>query len=286
MEKTIRQIIGGYTREAGVRQLERLIGSICRKCVVNLTTSGWSHIMITPEHVIDYLKKEKFENELAEVIDMPGVATGLAVTATGGDILFVEATRMNGKKGLNLTGQLGDVMKESAQIAYSYIRAQADNLAIEAQEFENAEIHLHVPAGAIPKDGPSAGIAMVMALASLFSDRPVNGDIGMTGEITLRGKVLPVGGIKMKALAAHRAGLGTMILPRRNERDLADIPQEIRKNMQFVLVDSIDDAIGAALTASKKRPGTARRRLHNDPSLMNEEVLADPLAADSGGNDR
>jgi ATP-dependent Lon protease len=286
MDKAIGQIIGGYTREAGVRQLERLIGSICRKCAINLTTSGWSHIMITPEHVSDYLKKEKFESELAEVIDMPGVATGLAVTATGGDILFVEATRMNGKGGLKLTGQLGDVMKESAQIAYSYIRAQADNLGVDAQEFENTEIHLHVPAGAIPKDGPSAGIAMVMALASLFSDRPVNGDIGMTGEITLRGKVLPVGGIKMKALAAHRAGLGTMILPQRNERDLADVPQEIRKNMQFVLVDSIDDAIGAALTASNERPGAARRRLHSDPGLMDEEVLADPYLADSGDNGR
>ena len=286
MDKAIGQIIGGYTREAGVRQLERLIGSICRKCVVNLTTSGWSHIMITPEHVSDYLKKEKFESELAEVIDMPGVATGLAVTATGGDILFVEATRMNGKGGLKLTGQLGDVMKESAQIAYSYIRAQADNLGVDAQEFENTEIHLHVPAGAIPKDGPSAGIAMVMALASLFSDRPVNGDIGMTGEITLRGKVLPVGGIKMKALAAHRAGLGTMILPQRNERDLADVPQEIRKNMQFVLIDSIDDAIGAALTVSNERPGAARRRLHSDPGLMDENVLADPYLADSGDNGR
>jgi ATP-dependent Lon protease len=247
MDEAVRKIINSYTRESGVRQLERLIGSICRKCVVHLTTNGWSHFMVTPEHVADFLKKEKFESEVSEIIDLPGVATGLAVTATGGDILFIEATQMHGNGKLKLTGQLGDVMRESAQIAYSYIRAQSDPLGIEPQDFDRSEVHLHVPAGAIPKDGPSAGIAMVMALASLFSNRRVRSSIGMTGEVTLRGRVLPVGGIKMKVLAAHRAGLKTVILPRRNERDLDDIPDEVRNTLQFILVDRIDEAIDAGL---------------------------------------
>jgi len=275
MDSAVRKVIGSYTREAGVRQLERLIGAICRKSVVNLTTSGWSHVMVTPEHLKDYLKKEKFETEMSEPIDVPGIATGLAVTATGGDILFVEATRMNGKGGLRLTGQLGDVMKESAQIAYSYIRAQAEQLTIGAREFDNMDVHLHVPAGAIPKDGPSAGIAMVMALASLFSGRAVRSDVGMTGEITLRGRILPVGGIKMKVLAAHRAGLRTVVLPKRNARDLDEVPEEIRKNMQFVPVERIEEAIDAGLAVLNERPGRVRRHLGSDLNRLDEEVLAD-----------
>jgi ATP-dependent Lon protease len=247
MDEAVRKIINSYTRESGVRQLERLIGAVCRKCVVNLTTSGWSHFLVTPGHVTDFLKKEKFESENSEKIDLPGVATGLAVTATGGDILFVEATQMAGSGKLKLTGQLGDVMKESAQIAYSYIRAQTAHLGVEAQDFDRSDVHLHVPAGAIPKDGPSAGIAMVMALVSLFSNRNVRSDVGMTGEVTLRGRVLPVGGIKMKVLAAHRAGLRTVILPKRNARDLEDIPDEVRNVMQFVLVDRIEEAIDVGL---------------------------------------
>ncbi len=274
MDKAIRKIIGSYTREAGVRQLERLIGSICRKCVVNLTTSGWSHVMITPEHVSDYLKKEQFETEFSEIIDRPGVATGLAVTATGGDILFVEATRMTGNERLKLTGQLGDVMKESAQIAYSYIRAQSEQLSIDSQAFENMDVHLHVPAGAIPKDGPSAGIAMIMALVSLFSGHPVRGDTGMTGEVTLRGRILPVGGIKMKVLAAHRAGLKTVVLPQRNARDLEDIPQEIRESLKFILVNSIDEAIDAALMITEHPSGTTRRRFDSDPNHLEEKLVA------------
>ncbi|MGD9235105.1 MAG: endopeptidase La [Desulfobacterales bacterium] len=247
MDEAVRKIINSYTRESGVRQLERLIGSVCRKCVVHLTTSGWSHFIVTPGHVADFLKKEKFESEVSEKIDLPGVATGLAVTATGGDILFVEATQMKGSGKFKLTGQLGDVMKESAQIAYSYIRAQADRLGAAPRDFDRSDVHLHVPAGAIPKDGPSAGIAMIMALVSLFSNRNVRSDVGMTGEVTLRGRVLPVGGIKMKVLAAHRAGLKTVILPRRNARDLEDIPDEVRNVMQFILVDRIDAAIGVGL---------------------------------------
>jgi ATP-dependent Lon protease len=274
MDEAIRKIIGSYTHEAGVRQLERLIGTVCRKCVVNLTTHGWSHVMVTPEQVAEFLKKEKFENEHSEVIDVPGVATGLAVTANGGDILYVEATRMHGDGQLKLTGQLGDIMKESAQIAYSYVRAQAEKLAIESQAFEKREVHLHVPAGAIPKDGPSAGIAMTMALASLFSNRPVRSDVGMTGEITLRGRILPVGGIKMKVLSAHRAGLTTVILPRRNARDLDDVPEEIRNAMQFILLDRIDEAIDIGLTRSEKSIRGDYRQLGQDLNPYNEKVSA------------
>jgi ATP-dependent Lon protease len=242
-DDALSKIIQDYTREAGVRNLERRVGAVCRKSVVKIVAQQWSHVVVTPEVVRECLKKETFESEKSESIEMPGIATGLAVTAVGGDILFIEATRMKGKGGLTLTGQLGDVMRESAQIAHSYVRSKADRLDVDPDQFESTDVHLHVPAGAIPKDGPSAGIAMVMAMASLFSDRPVRGDAGMTGEVTLRGRVLPVGGIKMKVLAAHRAGLTTVILPGRNEKDLDDLPEEVRNTMIFKLVDTIDDAL-------------------------------------------
>jgi ATP-dependent Lon protease len=200
------------------------------------------------------------------------VATGLAVTATGGDILFIEATQMHGNGKLRLTGQLGDVMRESAQIAYSYIRAQTDRLGIEPRDFERSDVHLHVPAGAIPKDGPSAGIAMIMALASLFSNRSVRSDVGMTGEVTLRGRVLPVGGIKMKVLAAHRAGLKTVILPKRNARDLDDIPDEVHNAMQFILVDRIDEAIDVGLAPDDYKTDTSQTKSGGRP--IQENVLA------------
>jgi ATP-dependent Lon protease len=265
MDESIRKIVGNYTREAGVRQLERQIGAICRKSVVRLTADAWSHVIITPGLVAEYLKKEKFEQEISETIELPGIATGLAVTAVGGDILFVEATRMKGSGKLALTGQLGDVMKESAQIAHSYVRSNAKVLEIEDDKFEDVDVHLHVPAGAIPKDGPSAGVAMILALASLYSNRPVRGDVGMTGEVTLRGRVLPVGGIKMKVLAAHRAGLTTVILPKRNERDLDDVPDEVRRGMDFIMVDSIDDAINAGLTTVNYNDDVSYR--HMDYSM-------------------
>ncbi|MGD9281730.1 MAG: magnesium chelatase domain-containing protein, partial [Desulfobacterales bacterium] len=274
MDEAIRKIIVNYTREAGVRQLERLIATVCRKCVVNLTTHGWSHVIVTPEQVTEYLKREKFETEQSEKIDVPGIATGLAVTANGGDILFVEASRMSGDGQFKLTGQLGDVMKESAQIAYSYVQAQAERLAIDPQAFDHKQLHLHVPAGSIPKDGPSAGIAMTMALASLFSNRPVRSDVGMTGEVTLRGRILPVGGIKMKVLAAHRAGLSTVILPKRNARDLDDVPEEIRKAMQFIMVDRIDEAIDVGLTRSVNSVRGDYRSVDQDLNPLNEEVSA------------
>jgi ATP-dependent Lon protease len=251
MDEAVRKTIGDYTREAGVRQLERLIGAICRKAIVKLTTKTWQHVMITPEVVSDYLKKEKFESEVCETIDVPGISTGLAVTSVGGDILFVEATRMEGNGKLTVTGQLGDVMKESARIAHSWVRSKSKNLKIAPEAFKETDVHLHVPAGAIPKDGPSAGVAMVLAQASLYSNRVVRGNVGMTGEVTLRGRVLPVGGIKMKILAAHRAGLDTVILPKRNEKDMTDVPAEVRNAMTFVLVERIDDAIEAALLPTK-----------------------------------
>lgn len=250
MDEALRKIIGEYTREAGVRQLERLIGAICRKSIVKLTAGTWEHVMVTPEQVAKYLKREKFESELSEAIELPGIATGLAVTSVGGDILFVEATRMDGNGNLTVTGQLGDVMQESARIAYSYVRSKTGFPAIDPATFKTTEVHLHVPAGAIPKDGPSAGVAMVLALAGLFSNRLVRSNVGMTGEVTLRGRVLAVGGIKMKVQAAHRAGLTTVILPKRNRKDLEDVPAEVRQAMEFILVDHIDEAIEAGLISA------------------------------------
>jgi ATP-dependent Lon protease len=255
--EALRKIVQDYTREAGVRNLERQIGAVCRKSVVKIAAQEWTHVMITPELVREYLKKEKFESELSENIEIPGIATGLAVTAVGGDILFIEATRMNGRGKLTLTGQLGDVMRESAQIAHSYVRSKAAELGVDPNRFEKTDVHLHVPAGAVPKDGPSAGVAMAMAMASLYSGRPVRGDVGMTGEVTLRGRVLPVGGIKQKILAAHRAGLTTVILPKRNEKDLEDLPDEVRNTLIFVTIDRIDEALKVAFVTDQDGEETA-----------------------------
>ena len=252
-DEALLKIVRDYTREAGVRNLERQIGSVCRKCAVKIAGAALNHDTVTPELVRDYLKKERFESETSEEIEIPGIATGLAVTAVGGDILFIEATGMKGKCRLTLTGQLGDVMRESARIAQSYVRSKAARLGADPEAFEQTDVHVHVPAGAIPKDGPSAGLPMVMAMASLFSGRPVRGDVGMTGEVTLRGRVLPVGGIKMKVLAAHRAGLKTVILPKRNERDLDELPDEVRRDIRFVTVDLIDEALYEALEPEPAR---------------------------------
>jgi len=251
-EDALRKIVQDYTREAGVRNLERQIGTICRKSVTRIA-SGETAVPITPDVVREMLRKEKFESESSESIEIPGIATGLAVTPVGGDILFIEATRMKGKGEFSLTGQLGDVMKESARIAHSYVRSKATELGVDAELFAQSDVHVHVPAGATPKDGPSAGVAMTMAMASLFTGRPVRGDVGMTGEITLRGRVLPIGGVKMKVLAAHRAGLTTVILPKRNERDLEDVPEDVRSRMKFVLVERIDEALKAGLGDKVKR---------------------------------
>jgi len=246
-DEALLKIARDYTREAGVRNLERRIGAICRKVAVQITSHEVEHVEVTPGGVLEYLKHEPFVSEMHERLSIPGIATGLAVTATGGDILYIEVTRMQGKGNLTLTGHLGDVMRESAQIAYSYIRAKAPELGVDPDLFANIDVHVHVPAGAIPKDGPSAGVAMVSAMTSLLTGRPVHHDVGMTGEITLRGRVLPVGGVKMKVLAAHRAGLTTVVLPKRNERDLDDLPDEVRQSITFVPVEMIDEVLSTAL---------------------------------------
>jgi ATP-dependent Lon protease len=246
-DEALLKVARDYTREAGVRNLERRIGAICRKVAVQITSREAEQIEVTPGRVLEYLKHEPFVSELHERLSIPGIATGLAVTATGGDILYIEVTRMQGKGNLTLTGHLGDVMRESAQIAYSYVRAQAPELGVDPVLFTNSDFHVHVPAGAIPKDGPSAGVAMVSAMASLLTGQPVRHEVGMTGEITLRGRVLPVGGVKMKVLAAHRAGLTTVILPKRNEHDLEELPEDVRQALTFVPVEMIHEVLRAAL---------------------------------------
>ena len=271
-EEALNKIIQDYTREAGVRTLERQIGTICRKSAVKIVSGELTHIGISPEIVREDLKKERFESESSESIEIPGIATGLSVTAVGGDILFIEATRMKGKGELTLTGQLGDVMRESAQIAQSYIRSKSAQLGVDPKVFEKSDVHVHVPAGAIPKDGPSAGVTMLMAMASLFSGRPVRSDVGMTGEVTLRGRMLPVGGIKMKILAAHRAGLKTVILPKRNERDLEELPEDVRMAMRFVPVEWIDEALDVALMPSEGEVGMPG--VVNDQGLMRQPSVS------------
>ena len=249
-DEAVLSIAGGYTHEAGVRNLEREIGAVCRKVARGVTEGNTDKVTVTREKVSDLLGPIKFFPEVAERTQRPGVAIGLAWTPNGGDILFIEATRMAGKKGLTLTGHLGDVMKESAQTALSYVRSQADQLHIPADFYDNCDIHIHVPSGAIPKDGPSAGITMVTALASLLTERKVRQDLAMTGEITLRGKVMPIGGVKEKVLAARRAGVTTVILPQRNEKDMEDVPPAVREEMQFRFVESIDEVLEHALEAT------------------------------------
>jgi len=260
--EVLSEIIRSYTREAGLRNLEREIARICRKIARTVTEGEAAPNQIAPGDVARYLGPPKFFSEVAERMHEPGVATGLAWTPNGGDIIFIESTRMKGQKGLTLTGSLGDVMKESAQAALSYIRSRAERLGIEPDFFEKSDVHVHIPAGAIPKDGPSGGVTIAASLASLLSGRAVRSDVAMTGEITLRGKVLPVGGIKEKVLAARRAGIKTVIIPRRNERDLEDIPAELRKEMEFIFVDTVDEVFahalrdGAQTHPSAEPPGT------------------------------
>jgi ATP-dependent Lon protease len=242
-DEALRAIIREYTREAGVRDLERRIGMVCRKLATKIAEGVAQQAQITPVEVAEHLGKPTFFPESVERTQIPGVATGLAWTPAGGDILFIEATKMKGGGGFTLTGQLGDVMKESAQAALSYVRSKAKDLGLDEDLFKTVDVHLHIPAGAIPKDGPSAGVAMATALVSLFRDQPINPLVGMTGEITLRGQVLPVGGIKEKVLAAHRAGLRTLCLPRRNDRDLDELPQDVRDEITFVLVDRMEQVL-------------------------------------------
>jgi ATP-dependent Lon protease len=220
---------------------------VCRKVATKIASGeAEGTTVVTPELVGEMLGKPRYFFEVAERTMIPGVATGLSWTMAGGDILFVEATRMPGSKEFTVTGQIGEVMKESAQAALSLVRSRADQLGIDGKTFATSDIHLHVPAGAIPKVGPSAGVTMATALASLLTGKPVDAKVGMTGEITLRGQVLPIGGLKEKVLAARRAGLGTVILPRRNEPDLEELPEDVSKDMTFVLVDTVEDAWAAA----------------------------------------
>jgi ATP-dependent Lon protease len=242
-------IVEGHTREAGVRGLERQIGKLLRKVATKADVGERTMpAVIGTDDVRTYLGRSRFQSEVAERTDTPGIATGLAVTGIGGDVLFIEAAHMAGDQGLTLTGQLGDVMKESVQIALSYVRSHADSLGIDAAAFKDRQFHVHVPAGAVPKDGPSAGITMVTALASLLTDRPVRGHLGMTGEVTLQGKVLPIGGVKQKLLAAHRAGLTEVILPRRNEPDLDDVPESVRAEIEIHLVSTVAEVLSLALS--------------------------------------
>ncbi len=249
-EKGLIKIIMAYTREAGVRNLERRIADVCRAVAVEVASGKvgpGSKRTVTEEDLAEMLGPEKFWNETAERTEIPGVATGLAWTAAGGDILFIEATRMAGKGSLTLTGQLGDVMKESAQAALSYLRSKADSLGIPANFLEKTDIHIHFPAGSIPKDGPSAGVTILTALVSLLTGIRVRSDVAMTGEVTLRGLVLPVGGIKEKVLAAHRAGIKRLIIPARCEKDLIDVPDQARKELEFVFATQVDEVLKAAL---------------------------------------
>ncbi len=255
-DDVLRTIIGEYTREAGVRSLERELGTVLRKTATKIASAkAEAPVEIDIDAVRDALGRQKVFQESAARTATPGVATGLAVTGAGGDVLFVEATAMkngsSGGNGLVLTGQLGDVMKESAKIALSYVRGHAEELGIEPGAFENKEFHVHVPAGAIPKDGPSAGVTMVTALASLLSGRPVKHTVGMTGEVTLQGRVLPIGGLKQKALAAHAAGLTDVILPERNRGDLDEIPEEVRKQMSFHPVMTVQEVLDRALEPAR-----------------------------------
>jgi ATP-dependent Lon protease len=254
-DDAVAEVIDSYTREAGVRNLEREVGSIARGVAVKVAEGAKEKFVVTAKEVPDYLGPQKFMSEVAERTAEPGVATGLAWTPVGGDILFIEATRMPGKGSLVLTGQLGDVMKESAQAALSFVRAKAKWLGIEENFLDKTDIHVHIPAGAIPKDGPSAGVTMFTALASMLTGKPIRNDVAMTGEITLRGNVLPVGGIKEKILAAHRAGIKRIIMPDRNQKDMIDVPDQAKKEMEFFYVKKMDEILALALTELPEKYG-------------------------------
>jgi ATP-dependent Lon protease len=247
-DEALRNVVADYTREAGVRSLERELGRLLRKVATRIA-SGESEapVAVDADDVRGWLGRPRFFFEAADRTAVPGVATGLAVTGIGGDVLYVEASMMDGPEGLTLTGQLGDVMKESAEIALSYVRSHAEELGIDSHLFVGKRFHVHVPAGATPKDGPSAGVTMTTALVSLLRDIPVRSAVAMTGEVTLQGRVLPIGGVRQKVLAAHRAGLTEVVLPARNGPDLEDVPEAVRDQMTFHLAAEIGDVLGAAL---------------------------------------
>jgi ATP-dependent Lon protease len=249
-DDAVQAVIHSYTREAGLRNLERELGAICRGVARQVVEGQIESIVVTEASLPQYLGPIKFFSEVAERSAQPGVVTGLAWTPVGGDVLFVEATKMKGHEKLILTGQLGNVMKESAEIALSYVRSQANKLGL-AEDFNiDTDVHVHVPSGAIPKDGPSAGVTLYTSLVSLFTDKPVRSDVAMTGEVTLRGSVLPVGGIKEKVLAARSAGVKHVILPAKNEKDMEDIPENVRQELSFHFVKNMDEVLQLALLNS------------------------------------
>jgi ATP-dependent Lon protease len=258
-DDVIRDLIDRYTRESGVRNLERKLADICRGIARRVAEGQLKKAVIKPEDLPEYITSRKFYPEVAERICVPGIATGLAWTPVGGDILFIEATKMKGKGRLIITGQVRDVMKESVQAALSYIAANSKAIGVPENFRETLDIHVHVPAGAVPKDGPSAGVTMLAALTSLLTDRVVRNDLGMTGEITLRGQVLPVGGVKEKVLAAHRAGLKTILLPKRNEDDLKEIPETVRNEITFHLVEKMDEVLEIALPKTAQKPSRKKK---------------------------
>jgi ATP-dependent Lon protease len=270
-EGALRRLIGDYSREAGVRNLERMIGQVARKVATLIAEGKVKSATVTAENLPEYAGKVRFYFEVKERTVIPGVATGLSVSEMGGDILFIEATRYPAKEGgeLIITGQLRDVMRESAQIAVTYVRSKAKELDIDEKIFDESDIHIHVPAGAVPKDGPSAGVTMATAVASLLTGRRVHDDVGMTGEITLRGAVLPVGGIKQKVLAAHRAGLTKVILPKRNEQDLDELPEPVRKEMEFVLAERVMDVFASALESAPAPADKVSGSAHKDADGAN-----------------
>ena len=246
-EEALRRIINDYTHEAGVRELERQIGAVCRAVAAKCARGDCDHMTITPEFVAQTLGPARYVRETKLKTSQPGVVTGLAYTPYGGEILYIEATRYPGKGNITLTGQIGNVMKESVQAALSLVRSRDGAIGVNPEDFRKSDIHVHVPAGAVPKDGPSAGVAMFTALASLFSNTPVRSDVAMTGEITLRGLVLPIGGLKEKSLAAMRAGIPTVIIPKLNEKDLVDVPEEAKQKLEFIPVENVDEVLNAAL---------------------------------------
>jgi ATP-dependent Lon protease len=276
-EKTVRELINCYTREAGVRGLERQIASICRKVAKKLVSTKQKTVKVTTTTLEKYLGAKKYKYDKANEKDEIGVATGLAWTPVGGDTLSIEITLMDGNGKLELTGQLGDVMKESARAAMSYIRSRAELFGIEKDFHSKYDIHIHVPEGAIPKDGPSAGITLATAMVSALTDTPVRRNVAMTGEITLRGRVLPIGGLKEKVLAAHRAGIDTIIIPADNKKDLDDIPDNVRKKIKFVIAEKMETVLDAALinkTNKKIDKGFEQKKedviIHKDASSINE----------------
>jgi ATP-dependent Lon protease len=259
-DETVARVIRGYTREAGVRELERMLGTVCRKVATKFATGHTEPVSVRPDDLSDLLGPERFFEEAARKDLPPGVAAGLAWTQAGGEILYVEAVRIPEGKDLTLTGQLGNVMKESAKAARSYVTSKADSLGIDPERLKGG-VHIHVPAGATPKDGPSAGVTMAVALAALYAEAPARSDTAMTGEVTLTGLVLPVGGIKEKVLAAHRSGIGRVILPKQNQKDLRDLPEHVVQELEFVFIDRIDDGLAAAIPALAARLAPAARRV-------------------------